>query len=432
MKVVLASWILLLALAASPAAAAVPAPPPFADLQRPVKILAVDGDRLSLGNVRWGFDVAPDGKLAARFRDTAVDVSKLKDIHFYLRPFPPAWLAAHGLLVFEFEEGVAPREPGGRACRNLILSVEPRYYAGQSYGYAFGAKSPVFFLVYQVSTLDDYLQVCRIIKSDRLLRYRLSLRPEQKRELFRNAMAASAKLGDHEIKYHVLMSNCINNLFYVINETLPMDMQYLRRYLRLFVNPNISLPYLSVKALRHFNLIDRELPPLLVPADPAAPVVEATALPAAGMTKSLATPRGAGLAAIPSRAADVEARANMVERLLREAVATGMHRDQVISLLGGGTGGFVHYLHVPGVVPGMPGSGEFVVAEAFLGRLSRARLATELDALLAGAFAGYRAAVWKRLSLEGPDVAPFLLGRLDLLARALREAHRTARLNRGR
>lgn len=421
----------LLALARPGFAAEVPALP-FADLQRPVKIAHADGTRMTLEQVRWGFDVAADGALAARFRDTGVDLASLKGVYFYLRPFPPAWLAAHGLLVFEFEPDAAPRAASGESCAHLILSVEPRYYAGQSYGYAFGAKSPVFYLVYQVSTLDDYLQVCRIIKSDRLLRYRLALTPAQGRELFVNAMNASAKLGDREIKYHVLMSNCINNLFYVLNETLPMDMQYLRRYLRLFVNPNISLPYLSVKALRHFHLIDRELPPLFVPADPAAPAVAATPALPAGAAKSFATLRGPGLAGIPSRAAEVEARANMVERLLREAVATGMHRDQVISLLGGETGGFVHYLHVPGAVPGMPDSGESVVAEAFLGRLSRARLATELDALLAGAFADYRAAVRKRLSLEGPDVAPFLLGRLDLLSRALRAARRPARVHSGR
>lgn len=383
-----------------------------------MKILADAGDRLSLGDVRFGFDVAADGKLAARFREASVDLSKLKDVHFYLRPFPPAWLAAHGLIVFEFEPGAGPRAASGEACASLILSVEPRYYAGQSYGYAFGAKSPVFFLVYQVSTLDDYLQVCRIIRSDRLLRYRLNLRPDQKRELFRNAMRASAKLGDREIRYHVLMSNCINNLFYVLNETLPMDMRYLRRYLRLFVNPNISLPYLSVKALRHFHLVDRELPPLLIPPEGADVARSPATVPSPGGEDA--------------RAAAVERRAREVEQALRAAVGEGMHRDQVISLLGGSTGGFVHYLHVPGVAPGSSGSGEFVVDEAFLGRLSRARLATEVDGLLAGAFADYRAAARRRLPLGGPDVAPFLLGRLDLLSRALDEARRTARFHSGR
>lgn len=381
--------------------------PLWADVQRPAEIVSKHGDGiLTIGNVRFGFDTGQGGGIEARFRTVKVEVDEIESVYYYLRPFPPEWIAAHGLLIFKFREGHPAVSDKGEKTQFLTLSVEPRYYKGQSYGYSFGKESPKFYLVFQIGTLDDYRQVCRIIHSDRLLRYRLNLDHGASGKLLANCLQASEKMTGLTKSYHVYSSNCINNLFYLINTVMPMERQFMKKVARFLSNPLISIPYLSVRALRSYKMIAEELPVEYIEGAGVGRI------PVAQLV-------GPGLHIARERARVISGLADRAMKKLAACLESGKKPETLKSLLFNEVAGYSNLLHVPGVNPGEKDSAEFLLGDEFGRKLDTLRLASAWEEYMAGVMRGFSDAAGKRLARKGPDCFEFMQANLNFMIREL-------------
>jgi len=383
--------------------------------QRPAALAEPEANGVyKLSNVRWGFDEpCTVATLNPKWRTATIDANKIKDVIFIVKPFEPEWLAAHCLFFFEFESPIVT-EFGERSSA-LVLSIEARLKKGQAYSLLKGNFGE-FFIVYQLGCREDYVQYSSIEKKT-LIPYKLKLTKEQKTALVKCAIGESIENRDNE-KYNTLNNSCTNNLFLMLNKVLPKEQQFKEWILKKVIyNLGISFPRTAGKMLKKHHLIETPLP--MIKPDSANKGDIAT--------KELT---GAELDAARAKAAKLEAKADAVNGVIKDAVCSGnISKDLLKTLLYNEEAEQVVGLHVPGTVIGEKNNGEFFIGKDFADKLDSLALTNDIASFMDEVFTAYKAAVVKRMSLEGPNAEEFLGGELDSLNKSIQQAVKYSELN---
>lgn len=155
-----------------------------------------------------GFSVAPvsdwrydrTGPTEEIYGDAAYDLGALREVWFVLEPQPGSQLAAHTLLLFEFEGD-----------RLLGLTIEARRERDEDYS-AFRGIFNAFELSYVWASARDLLTRRAVMLEHEVFVYPTSLTDGQRRGLLRNLLARTDALERRPRYYNTLFSNCTNEL----------------------------------------------------------------------------------------------------------------------------------------------------------------------------------------------------------------------------
>jgi hypothetical protein len=143
----------------------------------------------------WGEETA------TTYLDTAsYDFSQLRRVWFMLEPQPGSQLAAHTLLLFEFEGD-----------RILGLTIEARREQGEDYS-AFHGQFNAFELIYIWASARDLLIRRAVMLDHEVFVYPVSITDEQNRTLLRRLLERSQSLSHTPRYYNTVSSNCTNEL----------------------------------------------------------------------------------------------------------------------------------------------------------------------------------------------------------------------------
>jgi tetratricopeptide (TPR) repeat protein len=371
----------------------------FSDVQRSPEIIEKKGDILKVLNVRWGFeDFAQLTANKPVWRSASIDASKVTDVYFCLKPFPPEWLVAHAFLIFELEEKYPMTTTDGKASRGLILSVEPKYRSGSSYGSP-QLENPMY-IVFQLSSREDYLGLSAVTKSKAIYPFRLKLDKNQKKELLKKAIEASWTNIPETNTYSLLENNCINNLFMIINRILPDGKKY-KKDLEIAFNPNVSTPQLCVSALDSFGLLAEKAPAVNLFSGRDADSKPAGAEKIAAAEAAITTAKTAFLSAVDEGSLN----AQKTRKILFDEIT-----------------GTASCLYVPPVKPFTANAGEFTAGKEFREKLSGASDAAKLKLYTEGLFAAYLKAVKKRMEMQGPDISGFIKKNMNDLKKRIQNS----------
>ncbi len=359
----------------------------WADVQRTPVIAGAPRDGIyPLDNIRWGFEGGDPHRPV--WKKTFIDIRRVKNVYFFLKPFPPEWLVAHAFLLFEFDDDAPMTAAGGSRSRGLVLSVEPKYRFGRSYGTP-QTENPMY-IVYQLSSREDYLQVCSIEKTRAIFPFRLGFTKEQAAKLLANAISASCSNVESRNQYDLLKNNCINNLFDLFNTVLAGEKKFRKNFFKALANPRVSTPQLCVRTLRSFSLVTQALPPIINIGKPSR-------LEGAELDKAMA------------KAAEIIGTIDRISYSVLRGIDTGvMNRETIKSLLYNGDADYAVWMHVPGVIPGSAETGEFFVGREFLEAIDSAKNDEQLKIVITSTLRRFKAAVSIRLSFPGPAVQVFI------------------------
>lgn len=156
-----------------------------------------------------GFTVSPvsdwsyeyDRETDTTYLDSAsYDFDELRRVWFMLEPQPGSQLAAHTLLLFEFEGD-----------RLLGLTIEARREEGEEYS-AFHGQFNAFELIYIWATARDLLIRRAVMLDHEVFVYPVDISAEQNRTLLRNLLQRSQSLQQMARYYNTIVSNCTNEL----------------------------------------------------------------------------------------------------------------------------------------------------------------------------------------------------------------------------
>ncbi|MDD5090824.1 MAG: DUF4105 domain-containing protein [Candidatus Wallbacteria bacterium] len=206
--------------------------------QRELKILSQQGTVYQLDNVRWGFE----GSLVTKapvFKKTKIDISRVRDVYFWLETFPPEALAGHGMLAFVMDSPCVESEDG-KTDIGLVYSFEAWLEQGKKYSPVEGMKKDTYRLIYQVSTVKDRIQLSIVIPQHKMYQYKVNLTQQQKQELCALMLAESAVDRSMEY-YHTYFNSCVFNALRLVNKVLPSD-----RKLRMYIAdgcPNLFVTF---------------------------------------------------------------------------------------------------------------------------------------------------------------------------------------------
>lgn len=125
---------------------------------------------------------------------------QLRGVWFMLEPQPGSQLAAHTLLLFEFEGE-----------RLLGVTIEARREEGEEYS-ALRGQFNAFELIYIWATARDLLVRRAVMLDHEIYVYPVSITDEQNRTLLRNLLARSRSLASAPRYYNTVLSNCTNEL----------------------------------------------------------------------------------------------------------------------------------------------------------------------------------------------------------------------------
>lgn len=165
----------------------------------PTAHVEVQGERISISPVTdWSYDAS--GPTDVCYRDAVVEASELTDVWFMLEPQPGSEVAAHTLLLFEFEGD-----------RLLGLTIEARREVGEGYS-AWRGLWNGYELLYVWGTARDLLVRRAVMLNHDVYVYPLALSPEQKQMLLTNLAARTEALETTPRWYNTLFSNCTNEL----------------------------------------------------------------------------------------------------------------------------------------------------------------------------------------------------------------------------
>lgn len=141
-----------------------------------------------------------EGPVEQCYRSETVDLERLEDVWFLLEPQPGSEIAAHTLLLFEFEGDEL-----------LGLTIEARREADEAYS-AFRGLWNAYELSYLWGSAQDLVTRRVILLDHEVFIYPLALRPGQKRVLFERLAARTEALETNPRFYNTLFSNCTNEL----------------------------------------------------------------------------------------------------------------------------------------------------------------------------------------------------------------------------
>lgn len=235
--------------------------------QLPAALVSSRSEIMVIDNLRWNFDPrADEGRGKADFRRTTIDLSKVTRAIFVIEPFPPEAVAGHAMLFFEFAHGGITSLDGMASSKGLVLSIEAFLSKDQKYGLVEGLKKK-FRIVYQLSTIEDRLEISLEQRHHKLKPFELELTVQQTRELLRASLDSACL--DHSAEfYNTLVNNCTNNLVRLINMVVEPGRR-VREWLipRILYNPRATVPVLVPDKMMKKGLIRKELPVMMPPQE---------------------------------------------------------------------------------------------------------------------------------------------------------------------
>ncbi len=146
----------------------------------------------------WSY--APEGPTAETYIDAAYDLSELREVWFMLEPQPGSQLAAHTLLLFEFEGD-----------RLLGLTIEARRERHEDYSALRGLFN-AFELAYVWGAARDFLTRRVVMLDHEVFVYPVAIDDEQKRFLLTRLLERTQALENQPRFYNTVISNCTNEL----------------------------------------------------------------------------------------------------------------------------------------------------------------------------------------------------------------------------
>lgn len=178
--------------------------PPRADrdwypyLSRAVDV-DLSADRFAVTPVStWSY--AREGPTDEAYTEAAYDISELRQVWFMLEPQPGSQLAAHTLLLFEFEGD-----------RLLGLTIEARRERHEEYSALHGLFN-AFELAYIWGSARDFLTRRAVMLDHEVFVYPVDITDEQKRTLLTRLLQRTESLETRPRYYNTIFSNCTNEL----------------------------------------------------------------------------------------------------------------------------------------------------------------------------------------------------------------------------
>ncbi|HYD88743.1 MAG TPA: DUF4105 domain-containing protein [Vitreimonas sp.] len=155
-----------------------------------------------------GFAVSPvtdwsysrEGVTNERYIEASYNLAELRNVWFMLEPQPGSQLAAHTLLLFEFEGD-----------RLLGLTIEARREASEDYS-ALNGVFNAFELAYVWGTARDLLVRRAVMLDHEVFLYPVSITDDQKRTLLSRLLHRTDALETRARYYNTITSNCTNEL----------------------------------------------------------------------------------------------------------------------------------------------------------------------------------------------------------------------------
>jgi len=155
-----------------------------------------------------GFTVAPVSDwsylgpdvIAETYIEAAYDFDQLRNVWFMLEPQPGSQLAAHTLLLFEFEGD-----------RLLGLTIEARREQGEDYSALRGIFN-AFELTYIWASARDLLTRRAVMLDHEVFVYPVAITNAQSRQLLTQLLERTESLETTPRHYNTIVSNCTNEL----------------------------------------------------------------------------------------------------------------------------------------------------------------------------------------------------------------------------
>jgi hypothetical protein len=169
------------------------------DYLAPTSHVQVEGETVTVGPVSdWTYDAS--GAPTPSYSEASFDVADLKDVWFLIEPQPGSRLAAHTLLLFEFEGD-----------RIVGLTIEARREADEEYS-AFRGLWNQYELSYLWGSARDLLTRRAVMLGHEVFVYPLALQEAQKRMLIERLLERTEALETKPRFYNTMFSNCTNEL----------------------------------------------------------------------------------------------------------------------------------------------------------------------------------------------------------------------------
>ncbi|GAM96422.1 membrane protein [alpha proteobacterium U9-1i] len=146
----------------------------------------------------WSYNA--DGPIDETYVSAEFDIADLRSVWFMLEPQPGSQLAAHTLLLFEFEGD-----------RLLGLTIEARREEGEEYDALAGIWN-TFELSYIWASARDLLVRRAVMLDHEIFVYPVAIDDEQKRTLLTRLLARTEALETQPRYYNTIFSNCTNEL----------------------------------------------------------------------------------------------------------------------------------------------------------------------------------------------------------------------------
>lgn len=134
------------------------------------------------------------------YGEAAYELSALREVWFVLEPQPGSQLAAHTLLLFEFEGD-----------RLLGLTIEARRERDEEYSALRGIFN-AFELAYVWGTARDFLTRRAVMLDHEVFVYPVAITQEQQRMLLTRLLERTDALARQPRFYNTITSNCTNEL----------------------------------------------------------------------------------------------------------------------------------------------------------------------------------------------------------------------------
>lgn len=146
----------------------------------------------------WSY--AREGETGQAYTEAAFDFDQLRNVWFVLEPQPGSQLAAHTLLLFEFEGD-----------RLLGLTIEARREVGEEYSALWGLFN-AFELAYVWGSARDFLTRRTVMLDHDVFVYPTDITNREKRALLRTLLERTEQLETRARYYNTIFSNCTNEL----------------------------------------------------------------------------------------------------------------------------------------------------------------------------------------------------------------------------
>ena len=147
----------------------------------------------------WSYDWGGETD-TAYLSSASYNFDQLRGVWFMLEPQPGSQLAAHTLLLFEFEGD-----------RLLGVTIEARREQGEEYS-ALHGQFNAFELIYIWASARDLLVRRAVMLDHEVFVYPVAITEAQSRDLLRTLLTRTGELSRTPRYYNTVLSNCTNEL----------------------------------------------------------------------------------------------------------------------------------------------------------------------------------------------------------------------------